>query len=215
MVYTSQVLGFEDIESHLDFAAVPLVLVASLNNTLQLLEFDNPPEHFRDIVCRFLQGAGIPCPQKFEQAKAHFSGIADLTRINQAGFRAHILCWAVTGSPSLDITMIDKISVCFFVFLLWRSLQLIRDHVSQLQICSDDDTDYAASSADRHALIKTGTICFKMCLKLAKIPASHIQMLAKAVYPSPDEPELATFYCAFDHWFLCQLLNVVGTHTIL
>lgn len=212
MVYTSQISGFEDLEQHLDFAAAAL-LIAPLNNTLQSLEFDDPPQHFRDLVCRFLKGTGIPCPQKFNEAKAHFSGIADLNRINQAGFRAHILCWAVSGSPFLDITMIDKISVRFSCRC--GDLYLIYDYILQLQLCADDDNDYATSHADRRALIKTGTICFKTCIKLAKIPASHIQMLAKAVYPSPDEPELATFYHAFDHWFLCQLLNVVGTHTIL
>ncbi len=84
-----------------------------------------------------------------------------------------------------------------------------------MELCSDDDREYTASPSERQELIKEGTICFKTCMRLAKIPVSYIQALAGATYPSSNDPEILTFYHAFDHWFIIQLLNAIGGHTII
>lgn len=52
-------------------------------------------------------------------------------------------------------------------------------------------------------------------MRLAKIPISYVRSLAAATYPSSNDVELLTFYHAFDHWFLIQLLNAIGGHTII
>jgi len=116
LVYTSQINGFEDIELHLSFSTIPLALTIPLNRALRELQISDPPQSFQQLIFRFLKGTGIPCPQKFEQAKAHFNNIASLENINQAGFLPRVLCWAATGSPSLDITMEDKILVRLLYF---------------------------------------------------------------------------------------------------
>ena len=52
-------------------------------------------------------------------------------------------------------------------------------------------------------------------MRIAKIPVSFVQALAMATYPSLNDPEILTFYHAFDHWLLIQLLNAIGGHTII
>ena len=84
-----------------------------------------------------------------------------------------------------------------------------------MELCSDEDREYAACPSERQALIKEGTICFKTCMRLAKIPISYLRSLAAATYPSSNDVELLTFYHAFDHWLLIQLLNAIGGHTII
>ena len=59
-----------------------------------------------------------------------------------------------------------------------------------------------------------GKISYATCSQSAYIPISYTVKLAKASYPDPrGEPKC--FIDAVHHWLLCEILNAVGTHTIL
>ena len=108
-------MGYEDVEQQLSFPTTPLSLVAPLNAALRPYQDGDVPLNFRQLVTRFLKGSGIPCPGKFEMARAHFNNVAlGLDKINLPGFRPHLLVWAVTGIPSIDLTSTDRIKVSIF-----------------------------------------------------------------------------------------------------
>ena len=52
-----------------------------------------------DLIRDFLSGSGVPCPAHFEEAKAQFDRIVELSDVSKPHFRARIFTWAVTGSP--------------------------------------------------------------------------------------------------------------------
>lgn len=55
------------------------------------------------LLTNWIRGQGIPCPGLFEEFVTSFDSIIDLTTLDSPGFRARMLCWAATGSPSLEI----------------------------------------------------------------------------------------------------------------
>jgi hypothetical protein len=62
------------------------------------------------IIKQFLQGTGVPCPVRFEEAKHHFTAnLVDLSNIGAPSFRSKIFAWATTGSVSVDTN--ESISV--------------------------------------------------------------------------------------------------------
>lgn len=115
-MYSSVITGYEDVEHQLSFPTAPLSLVSPLNAALRPLQEGDTPINFRHLITRFLKGSGIPCPRKFDMAKAHFNSIAlGLDKINTPGFRSHLLVWAATGIPSIDLTSSDRIKVGIFL----------------------------------------------------------------------------------------------------
>ena len=116
LIYLSVIMGYEDVEQQLSFPATPLSLVAPLNTALRPFQDGDVPLSFRHLITRFLKGSGIPCPRKFETARAHFNNVValGLDKINLPGFRPHLLVWAVTGIPSIDLTSSDRIKVSIF-----------------------------------------------------------------------------------------------------
>lgn len=63
------------------------------------------------------------------------------------------------------------------------------------------------------AMMNQGKICFKTCLKQVRIPVPYLTVLS-ALHPISGSGS-ATFQTAFDHWFLCEVLNGIGGHSIL
>lgn len=61
-------------------------------------------------------------------------------------------------------------------------------------------------------MLAHGKVCFRTCYQRASLPASYILKLAEQHYPTP---EFKNFQDAFDQWFLCEVLNAIGNHTIL
>jgi hypothetical protein len=53
---------------------------------------------FWHLFTSFLQGSGVPFPDRFADARIHFNSIINLDAIDEAGFRARMFCWASTGS---------------------------------------------------------------------------------------------------------------------
>lgn len=62
-------------------------------------------------------------------------------------------------------------------------------------------------------MLREGRIAFKTCFKYAYFPASYLGTLAKAEYAGDLEP--LSFYDAVDYWFLTEILNAIGSHTML
>jgi hypothetical protein len=94
LVYTSQVSSYESLEPFLHISPIP----ARLSGCFLGRACDLP-----GILTDFLKGSGIPCPHLFEEAKQHFASNVDLAAIDTPGFRSRILCWAISGSPSIQV----------------------------------------------------------------------------------------------------------------
>ncbi len=110
LIYSSVIMSYEDVEQHLSFPSASLSLLTPLNAALRPFQEGDVPITFRQLIARFLKGSGIPCPGKFERARAHFNSIAlGLDKINNPGFRSHLLVWAITGIPSIDLTSSESI----------------------------------------------------------------------------------------------------------
>jgi hypothetical protein len=73
LVYTSQITLYDSLEPFLQIWPVP----SSLHSGFQGRASELP-----NIFVEFLKGSGVPCPAIFEEAKAHFSSVVDLTTID-------------------------------------------------------------------------------------------------------------------------------------
>ena len=85
MKWITSIAGFDSVGPYL--TVTPPSLIFSGTTILQRLE-------------RFLQGSGLPCPELFKAVQGGFSSIIDISQISAESFRARVLVWAVTGSPS-------------------------------------------------------------------------------------------------------------------
>ncbi|EPQ49961.1 hypothetical protein GLOTRDRAFT_123678 [Gloeophyllum trabeum ATCC 11539] len=142
-----------------------------------------------DILTHFLSGIGVPCPERFEVAKAHFNPIVDLRNLASPTFRPRAFCWAATGSPTLD-TNGSKIKI---------------------SVVTDDDVNYAQGNQDWMA--REGKISFRTCFRQVRMPASYIIQLATAVYDGTTEPR--DFMSAIEDWLLTETLNAIGGHSFM
>jgi len=94
LVYTSQISSYESLEPFLRISPIP----ARLSEGFLGRACDLP-----GILVGFLKGSGIPCPHLFAEAKQQFASNVDLAAIDTPGFRSRILCWATSGSPSIQV----------------------------------------------------------------------------------------------------------------
>jgi len=60
-----------------------------------------------------------------------------------------------------------------------------------------------------------GKISFRTCFAAVRLPAAYITQLARDTYPSVQPSGPQSFKEAFDFWFLCEVLNAIGGHTML
>ncbi|KAF8057836.1 hypothetical protein FPV67DRAFT_1429869 [Lyophyllum atratum] len=185
VVWTSHISDFASLSPHLSWGRTP----SEFTSALALVTDDNLS--LQSIIGAFFQGSGLPSPTRFAEIKESFSPAIDLTKLDTQGFRPRMFAWAATGSPSLDPAS-DMISII---------------------CCRDDDPMYAGTAPLRAMMVSQGKISFRTCLRTARLPGSHILKLVRADYPDPENPEIETFQKAFDHWFLCEILNVIGRHS--
>ena len=94
LIYTSQITSYDSLEPFLRILPVPAQLSEG---------FPGPACDLRGFLTGFFKGSGIPCPHLFLEAKQHFASNVDLTAIDTPGFRSRILCWAASGSPSIQV----------------------------------------------------------------------------------------------------------------
>jgi hypothetical protein len=83
----------------------------------EIMEFPVARIPFASTFRSFLGGVGIPCPALFEEAKAHFSPMLDLARINEPSFRPRMFTWAATGSPYSPSHTIQVCHYFLYIFL--------------------------------------------------------------------------------------------------
>lgn len=208
MAWSSHIKSFEDIEPQLRFTSQAALDLP----TTALSSYDsNGNVTFKHLVDAFLKGSGIPCPGLFTEALNHFnSSMLDLSpvRVEEPSFRPRIFCWAATGSPSIEING-PGISVSTTTS---ASKSLASQFLLQISLCGSSDSDHSIPSR-REVMMREGTICFQTCTKQVKVPLPYLEKLADATYAAETEP--ASFQAAFDHWFLCELLNAIGNHSIL
>ena len=105
------ILWTSNITSPADFIPYLNIRTSSSNVAHQLAAaVPDASMTFSFIIKQFLQGAGVPCPGLFEEAKHHFTAnLVDLSNIEAPYFRSKIFSWATTGSVS--ISTIEDISV--------------------------------------------------------------------------------------------------------
>lgn len=140
----------------------------------------------------FLQRSGNPCdPATFLNAQAHIHPdvIAQLPNIDSPSFRPRMLCWAATGSPFLhpDQEQNDTIAVHFVL---------------------PDESNYSNTPAHSAAHMRQGTISFRSCLRVVRIPMLKLVEIYQTV-------GLDTFQDEVDSWLLLQILNAIGKVSML
>ncbi|KAF8240018.1 hypothetical protein L208DRAFT_1556606 [Tricholoma matsutake] len=142
---------------------------------------------FSSIVQQSLHETGVPCPMLFEDAKPHFTAnLINLSDIGAVSFHSKILAWAATGSILININ----------------------DAGISIMLVSDDDYLYCLGERDQPTMLVNRKICFRTCLKEARLLLSWLVKLARDVEPS-------SFHAAVHHWLLCKCINVIGSHSIL
>jgi hypothetical protein len=110
----SHITSYADLRDHLMITSTTATLERQLERQLQQALADSSMS-FSTLVINFLKGKGIPCKQRFADARIHFNDIINLDAVEEEGFRAKIFCWAVTGSYALEPNA-APISVCFLLF---------------------------------------------------------------------------------------------------
>lgn len=96
LMWTSSITGYESISDHLSFLHSP----AGLDAAIASVAGDRAT--VQSLVEDFLQGSGIPCPEKFDDLRGGFTTLVDLDKIDTPGFRAKVFAWAATGSPTIN-----------------------------------------------------------------------------------------------------------------
>ncbi|KAJ7477496.1 hypothetical protein FB451DRAFT_1173045 [Mycena latifolia] len=187
--WTSHISDFNSIEPYLH------VLTPSASRRLQHFGPNANDLDPAALFTTFLQCRGIPCAGLLENGKAHFSdaAIQELDNINLPSFRPRMFCWAATGTPFLepDPNANDPINVDFVL---------------------PGDTNYSDNSSTSAINMRQGTISFRTCSRVARIPMSKLVELSQATYPTEDE---ADFEGAIDNWLLLQILNAIGNVSML
>jgi hypothetical protein len=187
LLWTSQIQGYDSLSPFLRFSGSSVA--AALSPTLA--EVRSRP--VKDKITAFLQGSGIPCPTLFNDLKPTFSPLLDLSQADTPAFRSRMFAWAVTGSPFVDP---DSETIL-------------------VSIVDEADPLYSLNRETNRTLMLQGVICFKTCSRNVRLPAPYIARLAEQQYPPEEATEPRDFTEAFEHWMLCQILEVIGSHTTL
>lgn len=72
---------------------------------------------------------------------------------------------------------------------------------------------YGSLEEERRGHLDAGTCAFKTCSRFMRIPASYLISLLKAEYTGSVEPRDAK--TAVHHWLLVQMLDAIGSYTIV
>ncbi|KAF8220309.1 hypothetical protein L208DRAFT_1334555, partial [Tricholoma matsutake] len=192
--FLTNILWASNITSFADLLRYLCVRSSSSSVVHQLaVVVPDPSMTFLFIISQFLEGTGVPCPALFEDARYHFTAdLVDLSNMEAASFWSKILTWATTGSPSINANDDSGISIT---------------------LVPNNNPLYCSTECDRPAMLANGKICFKTCLKEARVPLSWLVKLAGISYSTNMEP--SSFSAAVHHWLLCECLNEIGSHSIL
>ena len=209
-MWTSAITGYESISNHISFLQSP----AGLNSAIASVVGDGAT--IQSLVEEFLQGSGIPCPEKFNELRGSFNTLIDLDKINTLGFRAKVFTWADTGSPTISPDDTRKIAVSNYSTYIHLPGYIFTDRfLLQIGAVADNDQLYA----DHHVhgmMLANGKISFRTCMSHVRLPASYIIALTNRTYPSiSNSGGPSTFREAFNFWFLTEILSAFGGHNML
>ena len=205
LMWTSAITGYESIRDHVSFLHSPVGLDAAIASVA------GDRATFQSLAEDFLQGSGIPCPEKFDDLRGGFSNLIDFDKIDTPGFRAKVFTWAATGSPAISPDETRKITVSIYsIFHIFANCFFL-----QIGAVADDDQLYAENNV-RETMLLNGKISFRTCMSHARLPASYITTLTNRTYSSAsDFSDPLTFKEAFDFWFLTEILSAIGGHNML
>lgn len=120
LTWTSHISSFESLRPHLVINPPSQTQIAnaahSVGADLSLPQLTQLNVTAPDLLTRFLLGHGIPCPGLFKEVKGHFDAVVNLSRIDHPSFRSQMLCWAASGSPTVNINA-ENIQVCRTLYL--------------------------------------------------------------------------------------------------
>lgn len=190
-IYATTVHDFSSLAPLLTVHSPPPSVLAQFPDLVA--EYD-----FEDLLHKFLRGSGVPCPSLFAAVQPSFSSLVPIDRIDTAAFRTLAFCWATTGTPHVGAEDHHQIDVYFV---------------------GPNDLNYHAESHQRQAYMAEGSISFRSCYRVARIPLVYIAELTSRNYPAVDDngnpTEPYTLQQAIDHWLLVEICNGIGSHSIL
>ncbi|KAJ7705839.1 hypothetical protein B0H14DRAFT_2647213 [Mycena olivaceomarginata] len=191
--WTSVIHDFDSLKPHLVVAPMSPLLIGEIAQPgSPALTMD-----LEDLLHRFLQGSGAPCPALLEEAIPRLSKLISFDQIDSPAFRSKALCWATTGSPHVEFD--DQ-------------------HHIVIHFVGPDDLGYDTSLAQL-SYMKLGLISFRTCFRVARIPLVYLVDLCSRTYPARDhegnDTEPFTLQQAIDHWLLVEILAGIGGHSRL
>ena len=83
----------------------------------------------------------------------------------------------------------------------------------QVQFVNHEDISYVLASIAQ-VMASEGKISYGTCFQITMLPITYVLKLARAHYPDPSG-EPGSFVEAVYHWLLCEILNAIGSHTIV
>ncbi|KAJ7675415.1 hypothetical protein B0H14DRAFT_3537113 [Mycena olivaceomarginata] len=96
--WTSVIHDFDSLKPHLVIAPMSPLLIGEIAQPgSPALTMD-----LEDLLHRFLQGSGAPCPALLEEAIPRLNKLISFDQIDSPAFRSKALCWATTGSPHVE-----------------------------------------------------------------------------------------------------------------
>jgi hypothetical protein len=115
-VWSTHISSFDTLLPHLRIATPSIQLQVQLDSALSNRSYHAT---FSNLLTSFLRGAGVPCPDLWNDAREHFNSIIDLTLVDHSGFRARMFCWAATGSSerAADASPISVSSINLYLYL--------------------------------------------------------------------------------------------------
>ncbi|KAJ7572200.1 hypothetical protein C8J56DRAFT_906240 [Mycena floridula] len=200
----SKIAGFATLEAHLSFetnhrpegADLQAVVAGYVSAQTFSLEM---------FIGDFLKGSGIPIPSLWDTAVHIFAEGLPLEDIDEASFRSKIFAWAVTGCPELKSSIVS-----------------CEDPIAII-LCEPSNVQYGDSSIDitgSLALAKRGQLAMHTCFNTILIPALYFKIAAEEITEAlgadvPVQARQEGLRKQLEHWFLVELLNGIGKHSIL
>ncbi|KAI0362327.1 hypothetical protein OH77DRAFT_1528529 [Trametes cingulata] len=186
LIWHMHVSSFSALEDHLDFPEPPPGMCNALTSAL-----GDPGTTPRDLFLEFLKGDGVPDIEALEHARGCFSPsvIPQLELAAQPGFRARMFTWAAAGSTSLGPN--DMIRVEFI---------------------TGSNFEYGPDDSLADSLMEHGKFSIRTCFRQVLIPFPYMLDL---IHRALARGERDLIKIKIHTWFLLEILNAIGGHSML
>ncbi|KAI0354352.1 hypothetical protein OH77DRAFT_1548247 [Trametes cingulata] len=186
MIWHTHMSSFAALEDHLDIVAPSSAMCLALAN-----ELGEPGASPTDFLIKFLKGEGIPDADALQNARGCFtpSVLSQLEHAAEPGFRVRMFTLAVTGSTSLAPN--DTIRVEFV---------------------TGANIEYGPDGSAADSMIEQGKFSIRTCYRQLLIPFTYLRKLVRRTLASGDRDRVRV---NVDNWFLLEILNAIGGHSML